>query len=43
MLAPSIDPQTRMGLAYVDLPADKSLRAGSFARGEFQLGKSGAL
>lgn len=43
MLAPAIDPQTRMGIAYVDLPADKSLRAGSFARGEFQLGKSGAL
>lgn len=43
MLAPAVDPQTRMGLAYVDLPADKSLRAGSFARGEFQLGKSGAL
>jgi len=43
MLAPTIDPQTRMGLAYVDLSAAAGLRAGSFARGEFQLGKSGAL
>ncbi|MDM4767617.1 efflux RND transporter periplasmic adaptor subunit [Pelomonas sp. SE-A7] len=43
MLAPAVDPQTRMGIAYVDLPADKGLRAGSFARGEFQLGRSGAL
>ena len=43
MLAPTIDPQTRLGLAYVDLPAAAGLRAGSFARGEFQLGKSGAL
>lgn len=46
MVSPSVDPQTRMGLAYVDLPAGSAgstFRAGSFARGEFKLGSSGAL
>jgi len=43
MLSPTVDAQTRMGLAYVDLPAAAALRAGSFARGEFQLGKSDAV
>ena len=42
MLAPSVDVQTRMGEAYVDLPAAAPLRAGSFARGSFQLGASQA-
>jgi RND family efflux transporter MFP subunit len=41
--SPSVDAQTRMGLAYVDLPAGAALRAGSFARGEFKLGASSAL
>ena len=47
MLAPTVDPQTRSALVYVDLPplqptAD-SARPGMFARGEFRLGESAAL
>jgi len=42
-VAPSVDPQTRNGLIYVDLPADSPIRAGMFARGEFQLNRSPAL
>ncbi|MCV2369148.1 efflux RND transporter periplasmic adaptor subunit [Roseateles oligotrophus] len=44
--SPSVDAQTRMGLAYVDLPATaagSAFRAGSFARGEFKLGSSSAI
>ncbi len=42
-VAPSVDPQTRNGLVYVDLPATKAVRAGMFARGEFELARSPAL
>jgi RND family efflux transporter MFP subunit len=42
-VAPSVDPQTRNGLVYVDLPADSAIRAGMFARGEFELARSPAL
>jgi RND family efflux transporter MFP subunit len=42
-VAPSVDPQTRNGLVYVDLPAAGAVRAGMFARGEFQLAQSPAL
>lgn len=45
-LAPSVDPQTRNGLVYVDLPAStaaSAVKAGMFARGEFDLGDSPAL
>lgn len=42
-VAPSVDPQTRSGLVYVDLPATSAVRAGMFARGEFQLAQSPAL
>jgi RND family efflux transporter MFP subunit len=42
-VAPSVDPQTRNGLVYVDLPATGAVRAGMFARGEFQLAQSPAL
>jgi RND family efflux transporter MFP subunit len=44
-LAPSLDFQSRNGLVYVDLPnaAEQSLRAGMFARGEFELSSSNAL
>lgn len=38
MLAPVIDLQTRNSLAYVDLPPNPTVRAGMFARGEFELG-----
>lgn len=42
-VAPSVDPQTRNGLVYVDLPATGAVRAGMFARGEFELGRQPAL
>ncbi len=41
--APTVDPQTRIGLVYVDLPADSPARAGTFARGVFELGEAPAL
>lgn len=41
-IAPSVDPATRNGLVYVDLPASTAVRAGMFARGEFELGRSPA-
>lgn len=45
MVAPTVDPKTLNGLVYVDLPrgAGDALRAGSFARGEFELGQAPAL
>lgn len=45
MVGPTVDPETRMALVYVDLPADAGggLRAGMFARGEFDLGRAPAL
>lgn len=42
-LAPTVDVQTRAALVYVDLPSDTTVKAGMFAKGEFTLGKSGAL
>lgn len=42
-VAPTVDPQTRNALIYVDLPAGTELRAGMYARGEFALGSSEAL
>ncbi len=42
-VAPAVDPATRNGIVYVDLPASSALRAGTFARGEFELGRGGAL
>jgi RND family efflux transporter MFP subunit len=47
MIAPTIDPQTRSALVYVDLPPDTRsnapFKAGMFASGHFELGTSGAL
>lgn len=43
MVAPTVDPQTRNVLVYVDLPQNADFRAGMFARGEFALGSSDAL
>lgn len=46
MLAPTVDATTRNGLVYVDLPAsamEAGLRAGSFVRGEIQLGSGRVL
>ncbi|MBL8398140.1 MAG: efflux RND transporter periplasmic adaptor subunit [Candidatus Accumulibacter sp.] len=42
-VSPSVDPQTRNGLVYVDLPASEVVRAGMFARGEFELARRPAL
>jgi len=46
-VAPSVDPQTRIALVYVDLPpslaSDAPLKAGMFASGRFELGVSNAL
>jgi HlyD family secretion protein len=47
MVAPTVDPQTRNGIVYVDLPASVaasgSARAGMFARGEFEVGSGTGL
>ena len=46
IVAPTVDPQTRNGLVYVDLPAavgGSGARAGMFARGEFEVGSSSGL
>jgi RND family efflux transporter MFP subunit len=48
MIGPTVDPQTRIALAYVDVtplpgPASGTARAGMFARGEFDLGAQPAL
>jgi RND family efflux transporter MFP subunit len=43
MIAPTVDPQTRLGLVYVDLPNNPNLKAGMFAEGKFELGNSNAL
>ena len=43
MVAPTVDPQTRAALVYVDLPKDSGAKAGMFATGQFELGSSGAL
>jgi RND family efflux transporter MFP subunit len=42
-VAPTVDPQTRNAIVYVDLPPDSPARAGMYARGEFQLGSGSAL
>lgn len=43
IVAPTIDPQTRAALVYVDLPKGSGATAGMFATGQFQLGSSSAL
>jgi HlyD family secretion protein len=48
IVAPTIDPATRNGIVYVDLPtvsagSTEGVRAGMFARGEFEIGSSSAL
>ncbi len=42
VVAPTVDPQTRMGLVYVDLPEPGSARAGMFARGTISVGEAPA-
>lgn len=49
MVAPTVDPQTRNGIVYVDLPPvgaasdTGAARAGMFARGEFEVGSGTGL
>lgn len=43
MIAPVIDPQTRYGLVYVDLPTTQAVRMGMFVKGEFNLGEKPAV
>ena len=43
MVAPTVDAATRNGLVYVDLPQAGAIKAGMFARGEFETGSSSAL
>lgn len=42
-ISPVIDLQTRNGTVYVEVPPAKSVRAGMFAQGELDLGRSNAL
>jgi RND family efflux transporter MFP subunit len=42
-IAPSVDMTTRNGFVYIGLDENKTLRAGTFTQGEFELGKSNAL
>lgn len=43
MIAPVIDPQTRYGVVYVDIPTTQALRMGMFVKGKFDLGQKLAL
>ena len=43
MVAPTVDPNTRNGIVYVDLPQPGAAKAGMFARGEFETGSSSGL
>lgn len=43
IVAPAIDTRTHNGLVYVDLPAGDQVRAGTFARGFFEVGEGKAL
>lgn len=43
MIAPTVDPKTRLGLVYVDIPASTDLKAGMFTKGSFELGHSSAF
>ncbi|MBL8201168.1 MAG: efflux RND transporter periplasmic adaptor subunit [Chromatiales bacterium] len=41
-VSPSVDPETRTGMLYADLPAPGDLRAGMFAQGQILLGTTTA-
>ena len=43
IIAPTVDSATRNALVYVDLPANANIKAGMYARGEFDLGASSVL
>ncbi len=42
-IAPTVDPQTRNAIVYIDLAAGSSIKAGMFAKGMFDLGQSNAV
>jgi len=42
-IAPAVDMSTRNGFVFIGLNENKTLRAGTFTQGEFELGKSNAL
>jgi RND family efflux transporter MFP subunit len=46
-VSPSVDPRTRNGMVYVDLPVNQaqaaSLRAGMYAHGQIELGRAPAM
>jgi HlyD family secretion protein len=43
IVAPTVDPQTRNALVYVDIPQHPDIKAGMYAKGEFSLGSANAL
>lgn len=43
MVAPTVDPATRQGIVYIDLPQPGAAKAGMFARGELALGEGEGL
>jgi RND family efflux transporter MFP subunit len=47
MVAPTVDPRSRNGVVYVDLPQEGAIsgeaRAGMFAQGEFELGANSGI
>jgi HlyD family secretion protein len=43
MIAPTVDSLTRNALVYVDLPPNTNIKAGMFARGEFDGGSANVL
>ena len=43
LVAPTVDTATRNAIVHVDLPATPGLRAGLFARGEFETGSATAM
>ena len=42
-IAPTVDPVTRNALIYVDIPQHPDIKAGMYAKGEFNLGNQNAL
>ncbi|MBF0271221.1 MAG: efflux RND transporter periplasmic adaptor subunit [Magnetococcales bacterium] len=43
LVAPTLNPETRKGLVYFDLPDKGAFKSGMFSQGEIQLGESSAL
>jgi HlyD family secretion protein len=42
LVSPTVDPQTRNAMVYVDLPAGSAIKAGMYAKGSFDLGSTSA-